>query len=102
MITSWQLSSTQLGSIRLRSCSLIFPFNLDDYWSTDFDADKDCELEYKINRLSAMEPSPCETVVITQEEQKAFSDCKIKLSNNLQRFCDVRDEAIWQLNEKQP
>ena len=73
-----------------------------DYWSTDFDSSKECEQAHRIDLLSAMEPSPCETVQITDGKQRAFSDCKIKLSNNLQRFCDVRDEAIWQLNEIQP
>ena len=76
--------------------SLTCSTNSDDYWRADFDLDKDCKLEYRINRLSAMEPSPCESVLITEGEQKAFTDCKIKLSNNLQKFCDVRDEATWQ------
>ena len=35
-----------------------------DYWSADFDENKNCEKEDEILRLSRMEPSQCQRVVI--------------------------------------
>ena len=77
--------------------SMTYSRGVQDYWSADFDAYKECKLVKRIEELSRLEPSPCETVKITEGEEKAFYDCKIKLSNNLQGFCDVRDHDIWQL-----
>ena len=70
----------------------------EDYWSDDFDTEQKCKLENRIEELSALVPSPCEDVKITKGEEKAFRECKIKLSNNLQKSCDVRDGAIWHCN----
>ena len=77
--------------------SMTYSRGVDDYWSADFDAHRECKLVKRIDELSRLEPSPCETVKITEGEEKAFYDCKIKLTNNLQSFCDIRDHDIWQL-----
>ena len=46
-----------------------------DYWSADFDENKNCEKEDEILRLSQMETSQCHQVVIENEEEAAFRKC---------------------------
>ena len=85
------------NSIYFVICFLLtYSRGAEDYWSADFDSEQECKLRSRINDLATMKPSPCEAVKITEGEEKAFYDCKIKLSNNLQRSCDVRDDDIWQ------
>ena len=72
--------------------SLTYSSMVDDYWSANFDADQECKHRKRIDELSNMEPSRC--VTVNGEDEKAFSDCEIRLYNNLQRFCDVRDDDI--------
>ena len=46
-----------------------------DYWSADFDENKNCEKEDEVLRLSRMETSQCHQVVIENEEEAAFRKC---------------------------
>ena len=60
-----------------------------DYWSADFDENKNCEKEDEILRLSRMEPSQCQHVVIENEEEVAFRKCKTELALKIRDKCAI-------------
>ena len=64
-----------------------------DYWSGDFDLNKNCENEDEIMKLRKTDPHQCHKVFIKNGEEKAFRNCKTHLAIKLQKQCDFSKVA---------
>ena len=61
-----------------------------DYWSENFNKDKNCE---DIQTLSTLGTAQCETVAITDGVERAFDKCIIHLEH-------ILDKAVFKYNNK--
>merc|ERR1712142_1193086 len=62
---------------------------MNDYWSKDFDASKNCEDERETERLRMLNPSQCKSVRDTYgNREKTFQNCKIHLHAMIEEKCE--------------